>query len=234
MKTQEANEANGYQLSPETAAVCMPAAQSDPHRLLAYSNSICAVFLLVGAVGFVQPPIVQSALKPVEEVLPAVIWEQPATEPANQQSASAESQNAAEVFEPATPAIVQPAISPSGGFELVAPVPQLIKPLAPLPSAPGIGSTPKPAREWTAGSHKDGGNYPPPDYPPRARRERLQGIVTLDIVVDPDGVATNVAVRQTSGYSDLDQSTLDWVRTKWRWPAGATRHYYWTCSYLLH
>lgn len=56
---------------------------------------------------------------------------------------------------------------------------------------------------------------PAPIYPPMSRRLREQGTVTLRVRVTPDGRATQVEVRESSGYPRLDKAAEESVR-RWR------------------
>ena len=56
---------------------------------------------------------------------------------------------------------------------------------------------------------------PPPDYPRAARRRNYQGTVVLDVRVTVDGLAAEVRVGQSSGYTLLDRSALRAVKA-WR------------------
>jgi periplasmic protein TonB len=64
------------------------------------------------------------------------------------------------------------------------------------------------------------GYFPAPPYPSAARSRGMQGTVYLSITFGADGRATAVAVARSSGYSELDRAASDWVRRKWRAPAG--------------
>lgn len=69
------------------------------------------------------------------------------------------------------------------------------------------------------------GTNPKPPYPLAARRLGVEGVVTLDVVVRPDGSPAEVRVRRSSGSPLLDDSAVETVRSKWRFtPArrGAT------------
>jgi protein TonB len=56
---------------------------------------------------------------------------------------------------------------------------------------------------------------PPPDYPPAARRVRLQGNVLLHVLVSSNGQPAQVSIEHGSGVSVLDEAALAKVRT-WR------------------
>ncbi len=60
------------------------------------------------------------------------------------------------------------------------------------------------------------GTNPKPPYPLAARRLGVEGVVTLDVLVRPDGSPADVRVRRSSGSPLLDESAVETVRAKWR------------------
>ncbi|OHB71227.1 MAG: hypothetical protein A2W23_09360 [Planctomycetes bacterium RBG_16_43_13] len=56
---------------------------------------------------------------------------------------------------------------------------------------------------------------PPPPYPLEARKNGLEGLVVLTVRVSADGICNDISVRQSSGYSILDNTAVDAV-CKWR------------------
>lgn len=76
-------------------------------------------------------------------------------------------------------------------------------------------SAPAPTAGSTAQSAMPEGDNPPPAYPPRARREGLEGRVILQVAVGADGTASAVSVRQTSGHAVLDRAAVTAVE-QWR------------------
>ena len=56
---------------------------------------------------------------------------------------------------------------------------------------------------------------PDPSYSASARKARFQGNVELQVLVTADGATADVQLTQGSGYEDLDQKSVDTVRT-WR------------------
>lgn len=56
---------------------------------------------------------------------------------------------------------------------------------------------------------------PPPHYPLIARRNGVEGTVTLKVLVDAAGVPASVSVEKTSGSAHLDHAALDTVQA-WR------------------
>jgi protein TonB len=56
---------------------------------------------------------------------------------------------------------------------------------------------------------------PRPDYPEEAQRQHQEGVVLLNVEVGADGRASEVTVRQSSGFPLLDEAALEAVR-RWR------------------
>src|SRR5438552_17170386 len=75
--------APGYALSSELAKLCLPAEFKDSYRRLAWVNSICFLFLVVGLVGFKAPKVVVRPLKKPPEIMEVYLPppEQPKVEP---------------------------------------------------------------------------------------------------------------------------------------------------------
>src|SRR5436190_21366792 len=73
-----------YHLSDDLARLCLPQEFRDSYRTLAWVNSICFLFLLIGAVGLKAPRVIHKALTEVTEVVPVVFTppeEPPKVEP---------------------------------------------------------------------------------------------------------------------------------------------------------
>src|SRR5215470_11601751 len=64
--------AGGYQLSDDLARLCLPSEFKDSFRKLAWVDSICALFLIIGLVGIKPPKIVQKPLTPPQEIVPVI------------------------------------------------------------------------------------------------------------------------------------------------------------------
>lgn len=56
---------------------------------------------------------------------------------------------------------------------------------------------------------------PAPPYPLEARRNGWEGVVTLDVIVNPSGHPVNVTIQQSSGYATLDKAAVKAVKA-WR------------------
>ncbi|MGQ9685348.1 MAG: energy transducer TonB, partial [Thiobacillaceae bacterium] len=88
------------------------------------------------------------------------------------------------------------------GMLLTAPrAPEPVTPPTPLPTPP------VPA---------DYLNNPKPPYPALSRRMREEGVVRLNILVNPDGSVARLEVARSSGYPRLDESAMKTVQSSWR------------------
>lgn len=106
--------------------------------------------------------------------------------------------------------------------EAVAPVPAV----APQPSAPSVAASlpvsaplaAPPAHSAPVSPPRFDADYldnPSPVYPALSRRLGEHGQVLLRVLVSLDGLATQVEIRETSGYERLDRAARDTVR-RWR------------------
>ena len=96
--------------------------------------------------------------------------------------------------------------------EAAAPAPQ-----PPPPVAAPAEAAPAPAAPVIVPPRFDAAylDNPAPPYPPMSRRMGEQGKVLLRVLVNADGSAAQVQLKNTSGSSRLDQSALDTVK-RWR------------------
>lgn len=56
---------------------------------------------------------------------------------------------------------------------------------------------------------------PAPPYPPGLRASKVRASVVLKVLVGTDGRAARITVDQSSGYAEMDQSSVDTVRDRW-------------------
>jgi len=222
------NEPSGsgrsYQLSDDLARLCLPAEYKDASRTLAWVNSICFLFLLIGLIGLkpqqvivrplseIQEPVAVELPAPVEQ--PPVQTDVPLDEPPP--DAPVEAPQVATVVAAADPSQVAFAVPVLGAVAVK-------EARFATPPPPANISAPKLTRfdPNAAG----GGSFPDPQYPGAAQRNKYQGTVTLVFNVDPGGTVTSVQVQKSSGYPMLDNAALEVVKTRWRFPAGAARYY---------
>ncbi|HTI69630.1 MAG TPA: energy transducer TonB [Candidatus Limnocylindria bacterium] len=70
-----------------------------------------------------------------------------------------------------------------------------------------------------------GGYFPRPDYPREAIIKHESGTVEVLVEVAEDGVVTTAEVQSSSGSNSLDRQAVQFLKRKWRWPAGEQRKY---------
>jgi periplasmic protein TonB len=224
----------GYELKDELARYCLPGAKRDSNRKLAWTNSICIFFLLIGILGAKRGIVSIKAPPPVEEIIPTMI--EPAAPPPTTETQQKDEQTDEE--KPEVPQVVvvtpnSPAINfavPTIGNVVVpnalasAPPAAPMKPLTPARSQPtAINTTGK------------GGDRPQPPYPKIALEQGEQGTVILSLTVEESGVVSAIQVKESSGYPLLDRSTLEYVKRHWIFPpGGGARIYEAPIKYVLN
>jgi protein TonB len=230
------HEFSGYGLKSELARFCLPAAHRDANRNLAWTNSICLLFLLIGLAG-IRPGVVPiKPVPPVDEVIPTVI--EPVIPPAQtttQDLDQNQDQNNDSSADTPQVVVVTPA-APNINFA-VPTVGNLVAPAA-LAQAPPLRSLqpmvlakPQPTVLNSTGV---GGERPQPPYPKIALAEGQQGAVTLLFRVNEAGVILDIEVKESSGFTLLDRSSVEFVRSHWTIPPGAgSRWFQTTIRYRL-
>jgi len=218
-----------YALTSDLARLCLPQTFQDANKKLAWINSICFLFLLIGLVGLRQPPIIVKPLTAVVETAPVEYI------PPDEQTPG-ETQPKPEEFEPPPDTVsdapviatvvaadptkvafavpVRGAVTKVSDARFAAAPPAQPQPVAPVPKPTTFN--PKAAT---------GGRYPDPSYPRAELLERHQGKIMLYAVVDASGAPASVTIRDSCGWPTLDRHAAEWVKNNWRWVPGETRHY---------
>jgi len=217
-------------LSSELAKLCLPAASRDPNRPLAYANSVCLLFLLVGLVGLKMPKPYVRPLPEVVDYVPVVFTppEQPPPTAAEQPPDLLEESPDITTDAPVVATVVA-ADATKVAFAVPVHGPVILAParFAAAPPPALVRAPPPPQPTKFIPRQGEEGSYPwPKEYPRQALAARQEGTVMLFVTVGPDGVPVQVEVKDSSGYSVLDRFAAQWVREKWRWPPGGTRLYY--------
>jgi protein TonB len=237
MQTLDANGlALGYELNSELARVGLHATESDPGQKLAWVNSICILFLLIGIVGSTPASIKIKPLPPIEEVNAAIVEPLPPPPQVQSDQQNPEPQHDQEQSD--TPQVVvvtldSPTINfsvPTIGNLLVPnaiakapPVAPLKQPVAPVHNVPTVLIT-----------TGNAGERPQPPYPKIALDQGEQGSVMLRMTVDDAGLIKTIEVAQSSGFPVLDHSALEFVKRHWTVaPGNGSRIYEATIHYKL-
>jgi protein TonB len=229
----------GYQLSSDLARMCLPAEFKDSYRNLAYANSICILFLLIGAVGFKVPRVIIKPLSEVSEPIPVVFT--PPEEVQQPDKPDVPDEPPPPTDQPMdTPAVaVVAAVADSSAVAFSVPVKGAVAVASVRYAAPPPANLtappPRPAPvKFNPNATSDGGVYPQPMYPRFAMRQKQQGIVIVEMKVDADGAVISAEVFKSSGYTVLDEAAVDVVKTRWRFPAGPVRLFQWSCTFQLN
>jgi len=232
-----ASQTLDYQLSDDLARLCLPGEFKDSCRNLAWANSICALFLVVGMVGLKSPGIFVRTIKtPAEPVKIEIL--QPEIKPAQPEVLKPKEEEQPPDLSDTAPQIVQivaAAPSPSIKFAVTVPNANLLAPtaeMAPPPPQKISQQSPQAPVRFDR-SLSDGGSYPDPMYPSLALRSQMQGTVYVEVQVDATGAITSVKLQKSSGHHTLDEAALQVVKTRWRFPPGVERWYVWACTFKL-
>jgi TonB family protein len=199
-----------YELKDELARYCLPPANRDPNRKLAWVNSICILFLIIGVAGAKSGFIDLKPPPPLPaEPVPVFLEPPPATtETAQPQETPQEKPEAQRV-------VVAVPNSPNIVFS----VPTIANVLAPsgVPTAPPANPTePVQSLQSQPVTLESGGSErPSPDYPSYLQDRGEHGAVTLLITVNTSGVVSDVKVAATSGFPDLDEYAARYVKRRW-------------------
>jgi len=208
------------QLKDELARYCLPSARSDPNSRLAWVNSICILFLLIGIVGARSAAIQNRKPPPLEQIVPVLI-EPLQPPPTAVQQVQPEEQPEEKSIAPQVVVVTPDAPSinfsvPTAGNVVVpngvavAPPANPNRPVEALRSLPTVLNT-----------TGDGGDRPKPLYPKLAEQLAEEGKVVVAITVDEAGRILSAEVKQSSGFPILDRGALDSIKRHWVFGPGA-------------
>lgn len=107
----------------------------------------------------------------------------------------------------------------------VAPPTPKPKPTSSTSSASNTTRTTAPTSATQLTLGKGEGRQPAPSYPLQARRNNQQGTVVVEFLVGVDGKVLNAWLKSPSPYDSLNNAALSTIRNRWKFPAGAARHY---------
>lgn len=228
--------ASRYALRSELAQFCLPAADRDANRRLAYINSICLMMLVMGVAGVRAPHLIRKEPEPVQQFMPVDLspvepeqrpQDQPPPEETPDTSLDAPTDAPVIATVVAADASAVRFAVPVTGPVVYAPA-QFAQAPPPNPQRPSNSQPVRFVRNTT-----DGGYYPQPSYPRLALEQRMQGTAVLYLRVEATGAVTSVEINKSSGYGVLDRHAQDWVQNKWRFPPGNHPLYSWECTFQL-
>ncbi len=222
-----------YALSDDLARLCLPQEYREAHRRLAWANSICALFLVIGLTGLRPVPLKIRELVAEPDLVPVIV-QQPEEEEPPKPTAETPPEEPPDPLDIITdqPVVATVVAADASTVAFAVPVqgPVILAPArfaAPPPS--DLQARPGPASAPTrfVPSNEDWGGRRQPEYPGLAVRRGYQGKVTLEVVFAADGALTEAQVRTSSGYKVLDDAALEHVQQhlRLRNPPGEVRRH---------
>jgi len=213
----------GYELKDELARFCLPPANRDRNQRLAWVNSVCILFLLIGIFGARRGLIAIKPVPPIREEVPVVVL--PTVLPPQ-----AVAQKPEQVEQNSQPRVLV-ALPNAPNINFGIPTAGTLVADAALASAPPQAA---PVRIGSLSNTGAGGERPEPPYPPIARETGEQGTVKLLLGGDEAGNIISIDVKESSGFPVLDHATVDFIKRHWRLPAGeGNRLFETSITYLL-
>ncbi len=214
----------GYGLKDELARLCLTTASREPERKLAWVNSVCILFLLIGILGARQGVIAIRPVPPIREEVPIVV--QPTVLPSQAIAQKAEQP------EPVNQPRVLVALPNAPNVNFGVPSAGTLVADAALASAPQLA--PVQVQISPLLNTGAGGQRPEPPYPPLALQTGEQGTVILLLTGDDTGNVVSVDVKTSSGFPILDRATVDFIKRHWRLPTDtSTRFFETSITYKL-
>lgn len=210
-------------LRSELATLCLPSSHRDGNQRLAWINSVCLTYLIIGFVGLKPPEPVVRTIAPIEEPIVAVLEPPPVPPPTAETEAADEPEDVTDDLSdaPAVVAVVldSPEVQfsvPTIGNVLVRDPVSAAPPLKPLQSAlENLSKKPVSLAGQLGTRH-----FPAPQWTARLQQSRAHGTVVLLITVDDSGRVLSIEVKQSTGFPELDEYTVNHVRRRFTFPAG--------------
>jgi TonB family protein len=210
----EANRTT-YELKSELARYSLPGRHQDANLKLAWVNSICLLFLIIGIAGARRGVISIKTLPPIREVVPVMVIPQILPPPV------ATPQKQEQPQQPNTPARVFVALPNAPNVNFSVPTIGTLTTSSALASAPPLNPLAAPTQVVSLGNTGAGGERPAPPYPQLAMQSGEQGTIVLLLRDDESGNVTSVEVKESSGFPFLDHATVEFVKTHWHLPTNA-------------
>ena len=219
---------SSYQLKSELARYCLPQANQDANLKLAWVNSICILFLVIGIFGARRGVISIRNLPPLREVVPVVVI--PQTLPPQ----AAMPQKREQPRQQDAPGRVFVALPNAPNINFSVPTLGTLVSSAALASAPPLNPLAAPGQVVALGNTGAGGERPAPPYPQLAMQSGEQGTIVLLLGGDEAGNVISIDVKESSGFPFLDHATVEFIKTHWHLPTNAgTRLFQTSITYKL-
>jgi TonB family protein len=228
LNCEQQMDANRTTLKSELARLSLPSADRDGNLKLAWVNSVCILFLLIGIVGARRGAISIRSLAPIREVVPVIVMPQilPPQKITPQKTEQPQNQHElARVF-------VALPDAPHVSFSV--PTIGTLVSSATLASAPPLNPLQPQNQIASVSNTGAGGDRPQPPYPQLAMQSGEQGTIVLLLGADTAGQVVSVDVKQSSGFPFLDHATVEFIKNHWRLPTNiGTQRFQTSITYKL-
>jgi len=216
--------APGRELKSALALAGLHASDRDPDRTLAWVNSVCFLFLVIGVAGSRPAGIDLQPLSVIEEAVAAVAEPLPPppqtqTEPDTKETTDNPQTDAPQIVAVSLETPATAFAVPTVGNLLVPSALAQAPPVVPMKAPTALRVAPPPLVLNNTGK---GGERPVPPYPKIALEQGQQGTVRLRLEVNTAGAIVSVAVQESSGFPILDRSAVDFVKRHWTVPTANT------------
>ena len=201
-----------YGLKSELARYCLPPENPDANLKLAWVNSICILFLIIGIFGARRGIISIRNVPPIRQIVPVVVITRtlPPQNVVPQKKEQPRQQN--------EPARIFVALPNAPNVRFSVPTIGTLANTADLASAPPPRPLQAPAQIVSLGNTGAGGERPEPPYPQLAMQTGEQGTLVLLLKSDASGNVVSIDVRQSTGFPYLDHATVEFIKTHWHLP----------------
>jgi TonB family protein len=208
-----------YKLKDDLSRLCLTSARRDPNQKIAWVNSVCILFLIIGIAGARRGIILIKPVPPIHEIVPVVV--EPISVPLQM------IQNNERPVENNQPRVVV-AIPNTPNISFSVPtIGTLIVPAA-LASAPPLKPLQAPEQISSICNTGVRGERPQPPYPRLAMENGEQGTIVLLLGGDAAGNVVSIDVQESTGFSFLDQTTVTFIKTRWHLPTNLGTHLFQT------
>lgn len=204
-----------YGLKSELARNCLQSQSRDPNPKLAWVNSICILFLIIGITGERRGIISIRNVPPIREIVPVVVI------PRILPPEKAVPQKEAPPRQPNRPARVFVALPSMPSVRFSVPTIGILAGAGMTASAPPVNPLQGSAQVVSLGATGSGGERPEPPYPQLAMQTGEQGMIVLLLESDASGNVASIDVKQSSGFPYLDRATVEFIKTHWHLPTNA-------------
>jgi TonB family protein len=204
---------SGYALKSELARFCLTQENQDGNLKLAWVNSSCILFLVIGIVGARRGIISIKTVPPIRETVRVIVI--PQTLPPQ----TTVRQKKEQPQQPSQQPRVLVALPNAPNINFSVPAIGTLVGSGALASAPPLNPLAVPAQIGSVNNTGAGGERPEPPYPPLAMQTGEQGTIVLLLGGDAQGNVISVDIKESSGFPFLDQATVEFVKTHWHLPA---------------